>query len=233
MKDKVLRHKSEVERYEVSDVQYRGVKSFPFKLLGDLPRIFMDNILPVMKFRYSVTDKSGRKLAKFRDNELIRFVKFNESGIANLVVYLFWIVVQVFFQDHKEQINLTKEFIDEIKLEANAQYKKIYCGYLIRINRDIMDAILEILPFFLTRTVKYCLAVKLRGHGLPLEKDKTFCLIFSVIFYELFGHKMTDYAILKGKKRYINKEPIYENNAAKYKAKATGTQLQKHDAIFT
>lgn len=92
-----------------------------------------------------------------------------------------------------------------------------------------MDAISEILPFFLTRSVKYCLALKLKGHDLPLDSDKTYCLIFSVIFTELFGHKMTDDAILRGRAKYIHigKKALFEHSASIKKMNLHGIQLQK------
>ena len=52
-----------------------------------------------------------------------------------------------------------------------------------------MDAIIEILPFFLAETVRHALTVKLKGHEVPLGHEKTTKLLCSIVFHELFGYE--------------------------------------------
>lgn len=68
-----------------------------------------------------------------------------------------------------------------------------------------MDAIVEILPFFFAETIRHALSVKLKNHDLPLKEDKTYTLLCSVVFRELFGYEASEMYIRQGKKRFIKK----------------------------
>ena len=108
---------------------------------------------------------------------LKNFYKQNEAGMSNIVIYLFWIVHSVIFQDF-DHMSFPTEFVDEIKQTLRLQYKQIYFNYLLRLKRHSMDAITEILPFWLTDTIKSAISIKLKNHDLPLNNDKTFVILF-------------------------------------------------------
>lgn len=80
-----------------------------------------------------------------------------------------------------------------------------------------MDAIIEILPFFLAETVRHTLTVKLRGHELPLTHEKTTSLLCSIVFHELFGYGASELYIQQGKKRFIRR---YQDHSSFFKGTA-------------
>ena len=88
-----------------------------------------------------------------KDNEFEIFLQYNESGVNNIVVYLFWLTVSVVFNDF-DHISFPKEFIDEVRIALNDQYRIIYFNYLLRLKQSLMDAIIDILPFFLAEVIK-------------------------------------------------------------------------------
>ena len=55
-----------------------------------------------------------KKKQDSKKNELEKFVKYNESGLNNVIVYLFWIVVSSLFNDF-DHISYPEEFINEIR----------------------------------------------------------------------------------------------------------------------
>ena len=55
-----------------------------------------------------------KKKQDSKKNELEKFVKYNESGFNNMIVYLFWIVVSYLFKDF-DHISFPEEFINEIR----------------------------------------------------------------------------------------------------------------------
>lgn len=67
-----------------------------------------------------------------KENEFNIFLQCNESGVNNLIVYLFWITVSVVFKD-SDHISFPKEFIDEVRVAFNDQYRFIYFHYLLRL----------------------------------------------------------------------------------------------------
>ena len=74
------------------------------------------------------------KTKKIKENELQNFVKNNESGFNNLLVYLFWIVVSFLFNDF-DHISFPMEFIEEVRQVMIVQYRAIYFNYLIRLKK--------------------------------------------------------------------------------------------------
>lgn len=66
------------------------------------------------------------------ENELLRFLHFNESGFNNLVVYLFWIVIAGWFTDYNH-LSFPDEFIRKVRSALCEQYRVIYFNYLIRL----------------------------------------------------------------------------------------------------
>ena len=55
---------------------------------------------------------------KKSENELLRFYKNNQSGVCNIVVYLFWILMSILFQDQSEEIRyctFPDEFMDKVR----------------------------------------------------------------------------------------------------------------------
>ena len=50
----------------------------------------------------------------YKHNELFKFLKYNESGFNNMVVYLFWIVISDWFNDN-DNISFPHEFITEVR----------------------------------------------------------------------------------------------------------------------
>ena len=117
---------------------------------------------------------------------MIKFLKYNESGFNNLVVYLFWIVISDWFNDY-DHISFPQEFIAEVRHALTEQYRAIYFNYLLRLRQQVMDSIIDILPFYLAEILRTLIQIKLRNHDLPLQLNKTFLLLISAVFSELYG----------------------------------------------
>jgi len=66
-----------------------------------------------------------------------------------------------------------------------------------------MDAIIEILPFFLAEVIKQSIQAKFRNHNLPLLKEKTVVLLSGMIFRELYGYETSELCLTLGKKKFI------------------------------
>jgi len=106
--------------YPLNKVIYRDDLKLPFELLCDVPRTIkkslealnMSKILGEsgsddgfgMQGLSQVFATDGKKGGSFstedrKSNELFKFLKYNESGFNNLVVYLFWIIISDWFND--------------------------------------------------------------------------------------------------------------------------------------
>ena len=132
----------------------------------------------------------------------MKFLKYNESGFHNLTVYLFWIVVSDWFTDN-DLISFPQEFIMEVRNALTEQYRAIYFHYLLRMRKQVMDSIIDILPFFLAEILRTMIQSKLRNHELPLQLDKTFLLLISAVYRELYGFQTSEISLAQQKKRYI------------------------------
>ena len=104
------------------------------------------------KFIRKASKNGGRKAS----NELELFSKRNISGLSNVLVYLFWIILSSLFNDF-DHISFPVEFIDEVRQALNTQYQKIYFHYLLRLKQSITDNIIEILPFLLAESIRYAI----------------------------------------------------------------------------
>lgn len=96
--------------------------------------------------------------------------------MANIVVYLFWILASILFAD-LDSCSFPNEFVDEIRQALKEQYKLVYFNYLIRLKRIYMDIIIEMLPFYLAETCRHAFIVKLKNHEVPFKDEKTFTLL--------------------------------------------------------
>lgn len=61
-------------------------------------------------------DFSQNKLSKIKTekNEFKLFIKNNESGVTNIIVYLFWIVMSVLFNE-VDALSFSQAFIEEVR----------------------------------------------------------------------------------------------------------------------
>ena len=66
-----------------------------------------------------------------------------------------------------------------------------------------MDSIIDILPFLLAEIIRNLIQQKLRNHDLPLNLNKTFLLLISSIFRELYGFETSEVSIALQKKSFI------------------------------
>ena len=136
-----------------------------------------------------------------KSNELLKFLKFNESGFNNLVVYLFWLILSDWFNE--DHICFTQDFIRQVREALREQYRKIYFKYLLRLRHQVMDNIIDILPFFLAEIIRNLIQTKLRNHDLPLQLNKTFILLIGSIFRELYGFDTSEIRLAHQKKQFI------------------------------
>ena len=102
---------------------------------------------------------------------MLRFYNNNKSGVANIVVYLFWILASILFANKKKEevCSFPSEFIDEVRKALLEQYKLLYFKYILRLKQTYMDIIIEVLPFFLAETCRHTFVVKLQKHDVPFE----------------------------------------------------------------
>ena len=182
----------------MNKVRYYGDRKLPFQLLKDIPRILEKGMQTVNQHKF---DRIAKK-QKAKTNELQKFVKNNQSGMNNILVYVFWIVVSTLFNDY-EHISFPNEFMGEIRLALQAQYREMYFNYLLRMKQHISDGIQEILPFLISEIIMQAIIVKLKNHGLPLKKSKTQILIIGIIFRELYGYETSQLSLEIGYKKYI------------------------------
>ena len=137
--------KDVIASYQLSSVRYYDDHKLPFQLLQDISEIIESHTIPNLNFK-GLGKKAGPNTNGSNKSEFQNFYAFNKSGIHNMVIYLFWEVLSVFFSE----ICFPSEFIDEVKQEFQWTYKEIYFKYLLRLKRQSMDALNEFLPFFLT-----------------------------------------------------------------------------------
>ena len=182
-------------------MRYYDDNKLPFRVLRDVPFIIKRLTFKSMICR-NCGDRS--KGVKHGEDELIRFYENNSSGVANMTVYLFWICTSFVFNEG-EVCSFPVEFVNELRQEFLETYKSIYFNYLIRLKQTYMDAIIEILPFFLAETVRHALIVKLKGHEVPLGHKSITKMLCSVAFAELFGYEASDLYIKYGKKRFFKR----------------------------
>ena len=109
-------------------------------------------------------------------------------------MYLFWIIISDWFTDN-DLISFPQEFIAEVRNALTEQYRAIYFGYLLRMRKQVMDSIIDILPFFLAEILRTVIQSKLRNHELPLQLDKTFILLISAVYRELYGFETSEISL--------------------------------------
>ena len=115
-------------------------------------------------------------LEKHREGELRLFLKHNESGFQNLVVYLFWIIVSEWFNEQESQ-QFPDHFVGMLRESLCEQYRLIYFKYLIRLRNSVRENIIDILPFFLSEMIRILLVLKLSDIDVPMQRNRTFLII--------------------------------------------------------
>lgn len=202
-------YEAPIRMFPLNKVRYRGDDKFPFELLCDVPRTIKKSLEALNMSKVAGGDgeeaKNGSSEvpgAAQKGNELLKFLKFNESGFNNLVVYLFWIIVSEWFNDF-ESISFTPEFITKVREALYEQYRKIYFNYLLRMRQQVMDSIIDIIPYLLAEIIRNFIQLKLRNHDLPLNLNKTFLMLISSIFRELYGFETSEISIALQKKTFI------------------------------
>ena len=98
-----------------------------------MPRILEKALRNINQTKLSRVSKSVKN-EENEGGELHNFVRYNESGLNNLLVYLFWIVVSFLFNDF-DHISFTLEFIEEVRQVMIVQYRAIYFNYLLRLKK--------------------------------------------------------------------------------------------------
>ena len=83
------------------------------------------------------------------------------------------------------------------------QYRKIHFNYLIRLNRKVMDNVIDIIPFFLAEIIRYLIQMKLINHEIPLQQNRTFILLISSIMREFYGFQVSESTIDAQKRVFI------------------------------
>ena len=96
-----------------------------------MPRIIKRSSLFAINWNNFGDQKSAKNGLK-GENELVNFYRNNKSAVNNMVVYLFWILVSILFND-VDSISFPKEFIQEIRQELQEQYRLVYFNYLLRL----------------------------------------------------------------------------------------------------
>ena len=137
--------------YPLNKVRYNNDEVFPFELLCDVPRsvkkaleaINLSTIYAASKTQASKPYQEDGANAAInstyyqaddpdRNNELLKFLQYNEYGFNNLVVYLFWIILSNWFSDY-DHLNLPPAFLMKVREALHDQYRAIYFRYLIRL----------------------------------------------------------------------------------------------------
>lgn len=117
-------YEAPIRIFTLNKVKYRNDDTFPFELLCDVPRTVKKALealnMSKVAGETATTDDSKdggpseSSQTEPKQNELLRFLKYNESGFNNLVVYLFWIIVSEWFNDY-DSIRFTPEFIRKVR----------------------------------------------------------------------------------------------------------------------
>ena len=103
--------------------------------------------------------------------------------------------MQGWFTDDHESVNFPPKFLNEIREALTEQYRVIYFNYLIRLHQEVMDSIMDILPFLLAEIVRTLIQTKLRNQELPLYHNKAFVWLISAIFRELYGYETSELSL--------------------------------------
>ena len=130
-----------------------------------------------------------------KPNALLQFLAMNESGFNNMTVYLFWIIMHSWFGSEYPSLSFPEAFIQEVREALCDQYRAIYFNYLIRLRHIVMDRIIDILPFFLAEIITTLIQTKLRNHELPISNNKTFILLISEVYKELYGLEISELSL--------------------------------------
>ena len=78
--------------FSLNKVRYYDDRKLPFELIKEMPRILEKALRNINQTKLSRVSKSVKN-EENEGGELHNFVRYNESGLNNLLVYLFWIVV--------------------------------------------------------------------------------------------------------------------------------------------
>ena len=82
-------------------------------LASNVPEILAQSLKSVNMKHLDFTQNQLSKI-KTEKNEFKLFIKNNESGVTNIVVYLFWIVMSVLFNE-VDALSFSQAFIEEVR----------------------------------------------------------------------------------------------------------------------
>lgn len=150
--------------FSLSEVKYRNDAKLPFNLLDAIPGFFCD-ILRLVKF--------GQISKQFNITELeltfASFAHFNSSLVKNALVYLFWLVAARWLN---EAIKFTPEMIKQLRKALAEQVALITVNFLVKLRREYMDALIEMLPYVYALTIRQIFNSKIKDHDLNLNLSK-------------------------------------------------------------
>ena len=92
------------------------------------------------------------------------------------------------------------------------QYCDIYFNYLVRMKRQFMESIIEVLPFLLGQTIKEAIQAKFINHELPLNNDKILILFSAMVFRELYGYETSELSLKMLAEKYMREEDDRNKN---------------------
>lgn len=82
-------------------------------LASNVPEILAQSLKSVNMKHLDFTQNQLSKI-KTEKNEFKLFINNNESGVTNIVVYLFWIVMSVLFNE-VDALSFSQAFIEEVR----------------------------------------------------------------------------------------------------------------------
>lgn len=97
-----------IAKFDLNKLRYYDDKKFPFRLLVDIPKLMKHTLDKIKESSFNQSKIGLRSVGMME--ELQRFLDNNESGFANMVVYLFWITMSFMFTD-TGHISFPKAFI--------------------------------------------------------------------------------------------------------------------------